>query len=129
MAVGFKSTVADLINNALLKHGTAYQGPTALFVQLHRSDPGAAGLIAVADSGHRVAVTFTSSSGGVAANTADVLFSNVTTNETYNFFSVWDASSGGNFLFSGTLTANPVQSGNDFTISSGQLVATLLVAA
>jgi hypothetical protein len=37
--------------------------------------------------------------------------------------------SGGNFLFSGTITANAYTAGDTYTIASGSLTATLTIAS
>jgi len=52
----------------------------------------------------------------------------VSTSETYSHFSVWDASSGGNFQVSGTVTASAIASGNDFEVGIGDLVVNVPIA-
>lgn len=128
MALGFKSTVADSLFNALLRN-TSYTGPSAIYIQLHTAAPGASGTTAVAGNNVRKAATFSASSGGVITTSADVTWTSVSTSETYANFSLWDAASAGNFLASGSLTANAVTAGDNFTISAGNETATLNVSS
>lgn len=128
MALGFKPTIADSLLNALLR-AAAYTGPATIFIQLHTGAPGAAGTTAVATNNTRKAIAFNASSGGVIASSADVVWTNVPATETYSHFSLWDASTAGNFLGSGTLTANQVTAADTFTVSAGAATTTLNVAS
>lgn len=128
MALGLKPTVANSVLDALLKN-TAYTGPATLYAQLHTGDPGAAGTSNVAGNTTRKSVSWGTASGGVNSNSADLVWTNVSTTETYTDVSLWDASTSGNFLGSGTITANSVTAGDTFTISAGNLTVTLPVAA
>lgn len=100
-----------------------------VFVQLHTGHPGAAGTSNIATNATRQGATMASASGGSKANSADVVWSNVSTTETYLFFTVWDASSAGNFLVSGAVTGGAVTAGNDFKIPSGSLTVSETVAS
>jgi hypothetical protein len=131
MALGLSSTVANGLLNAVAK-ATNYTAPTAFWLKLHTADPGAAGATAPAGNTTRHQVTFGSvASGGAISNTAAVTWTTgeVTTSEDYTHWSAWDASTAGNFLASGTITANPVTAGDQFTIAIGDLDLTLNVAA
>ncbi len=119
MALGFKTSVADSMLN------TQFAG--TWFLQLHTADPGVAATTAVANGGIRASFTFAASSGGVKLNNVAVTFTNVAAAATYTHFSLW--SLGGVLGMTGTLTAQAVAAGADFTIPVGQLVVTLNVAA
>lgn len=126
MALGFKDTVANSALNAILRN-TSYTGPATLFIQLHTGVPGSAGTTSVAGNSTRKSVAFNAASGGSVASTADVVWTSVSTTETYTDFTIWDASSAGNLIADGALTANGVTAGDTFTISAGSLTATLNV--
>jgi hypothetical protein len=49
--------------------------------------------------------------------------------EDYTHFSLWSASSAGNFGGSGTITANAVVAGDTFTIPTGSITLSLSVAS
>ena len=128
MALGLSAANANAVLNALCR-ATAFTGPAALWVKLHVGDPGTGSSNA---AGHttRIQATFgTAASGGAISNTAALSWTNVSTAEDYTHFSVWDASTAGNFQFSGTITANAMQVGDTFQVAIGGLIVTLPVAA
>lgn len=128
MALGLSAANANAVLNALCR-ATAFTGPAALWVKLHVGDPGTGSSNA---AGHttRIQATFgTAASGGAISNTAALSWTNVTAAEDYTHFSVWDASTAGNFQFSGTITANAMQVGDTFQVAIGGLIVTLPVAA
>lgn len=100
-----------------------------VYVKLHTADPGAAGTTAPASNTTRAAVTFAAASGGSKTSNADATWTSVPTTETYTHFSLWTASSGGTFLYSGTVTGGAVTAGQDFKIPSGSLVANITPAS
>lgn len=129
MAVGLAGTVAQSMLNAFL-NATAYTGPASLFIKLHIGDPGAAGTANPAANTTRQAASFgTATTGGVCSNDAAVTWTNVPNAEDYTHASVWDNVSAGTFQGSGTITANAVGVGDDFTLPIGDLDVTLNVAA
>lgn len=129
MALGLNATVANSILNALCR-ATTYTGPAALWVKLHVGDPGAAGTGNPAGHTARVQAVFGSAaSGGAISNTTALAWTSVTGAEDYTHFSVWDASTAGNFQFSGTMTGNAVLVGDTYTVPVGDLDVTLAVAA
>jgi hypothetical protein len=118
-----ETTIMDaLFNNA---------SPTALqlsarYIKLHIGDPGEAGTANAAGETTRKSITSAATSNGVFTSTNDLIWTNVSTSETYSYVSLWDASSNGNCLWTGALTApKAVNSGDTFTIASGSLTATL----
>lgn len=129
MAEGLSVAQANAYLNSLCR-GTAYTPPAGVFVKLHVGAPGAAATSNPAGNTTRVAATFgTNAAGGAISNTAAIDWTSVSTAEDYTHFSAWDASSGGNFLFSGTITANAVAVGDNFSIPIGDCDVTLAVAS
>lgn len=88
--------------------GTATTAPTATYVKLHTGDPGAAGTANASANTTRSQATFAAASAGAIAltGTAPSWPSWASGSETETHISVWDASTGGNFLFSVALTAS-----------------------
>lgn len=128
MALGLKSTVADSINNALLRNGT-YTGVATLYMKLHTAPPGAAGTTSPAGNTSRQSTAWAVSSGGISLNSAPIVWTSVSTSETYTDFSLWDDPTAGNFVASGTIAANPVTALDTFTIAIGAASVTAPVAS
>lgn len=129
MAVGFAAATANSILDALCR-SVAWTEPDAVWVQLHVGDPGAAGTANAATETDRIQATFGSAaSGGAISNTAALTWPSVAGSEDYTHFSAWTASTSGTFLFSGTITANAVTTGDDFTIPIGDLDVSLSIAS
>lgn len=125
MTVGLSSTVANAILNSLCR-ATSWTAPTAVHIKLHLGDPGSAGASNAAANTTRQQATFgTNASAGSIANTVAVTWTSVSATEAYTHFSAWDAAAAGNFLFSGTLTANGVTIGDTFTVAIGALTSSL----
>jgi hypothetical protein len=92
------------------------------YVKLHTADPGEDGTTAPAGNTTRVAVSFAVASAGSMVSDADVNWTSVSTTETYSHISLWDASTAGNCLWTGALTApKAVTAGDNFTIPTGSL--------
>lgn len=102
---------------------------TTYYIQLHTGHPGAAGTSLIASNSTRQAVTFGSASGGVKTSTLTALWSSVPATETYAYFTLWDAATAGNFLWSGSISGGGVTLGQDFTIASGNMTLSLAEAA
>lgn len=130
MAVGFASAEAAKILDAYF-NATNLTAPTAIWMKLHIGDPGSAGTANAAGETTRKDVTavFAAASGGTVTSNVAVTWTNVSTSEDYTHYSIWSASSGGTFYWSGTITANAVTAGDTFTFASGDIDATLSVAA
>ena len=113
----------------LLTSGSATR-PTAWYVGLHTADPTDAGTGAeVSTSGTaytRKTVAFTVTN-DTASNSGTVTFNAATANwGTISHVGVWDAASGGNLLFHGSVTsAKTIETGDTFQISTGNLDITL----
>ncbi|CAB4173468.1 hypothetical protein UFOVP943_50 [uncultured Caudovirales phage] len=99
------------------------------YVKLHVGDPGAAGTSNPAVETTRKSVSFAAAAAGALASDADISWTNIAGSEDATHFTVWDALVAGNFLFSGTITANPYTDGDTYTISSGNLTVSLTLAS
>ena len=130
MATGLASATSAALLDALFNQ-TNYTAPTALWLQLHVGDPGAAGTTNVATETTRKDVTsaFAAASGGTVTTNAAVTWTGVSGTEDFTHWSMWSASSAGTFYISGTITANAVTTGDTFTIPAGDLDVTLSTAA
>jgi len=129
MAVGIKDTEANSMITAYCK-GTSYGGNAAFWVKLHTADPGSAGTTAAAGNTTRQQAAFGTASGGSISTNADLVWTNVSTAETYSHVSFWTASSAGTFLGSDDLAASKtVAVGDTFTIASGSLTVAITPTA
>ena len=116
-------SVANLANKWLnILNGTAFTAPTAIYVQLHVGDPGAAGTANPSAVTTRAQVTFqTAANGSLTITGTDPSWS-MTATETLTAISHWDALTGGDFLWSANLsTSQAVNSGDTFTLTSDGL--------
>lgn len=122
-------SISDYLEQSLMKavfNNTSYVNSTGVFVKLHIGDPGEAGTANAAGETTRKQATNALPVAGVFTSTNDLIWTNVSTSETYSYISLWDASSAGNCLWVGALTAaKAVIAGDTFTIATGSLTATL----
>lgn len=97
-----------------------------VYVKLHTGDPGEAGTSNAAGETTRKQATFDAAASGALANDNLIEWTNVSTTETYSHISLWDASTAGNCLWTGALTASKaVTAGDTFRIPIGDLDITL----
>ena len=127
MAEGLSTYAANATLNAM-GNNTSFAVATA-YVQLHTAAPGAAGTSNVATETTRKAVSFGAASSGTITNDADVSWTNIAGSQDATHFTVWDASSAGNFLWSGTITANGYTAGDTYVFPSGSFSASFTVAS
>lgn len=99
------------------------------WIKLHIGSPGTAGTSNPAVETTRKQATWTSASGGAAANSNLLQWTNVAASEDYTHFTAWTASTAGTFGFSGLVTANAVTAGDTFEIAIGDLDVTLTLAS
>lgn len=98
--------------------GTTFSAP-ATYVKLHTGDPGEAGTSNAATEATRQSVSWNAASSGSKSISAAATWTNVSTTETYTHWSLWDASSSGNCLWTGALSSSAaVTSGDTFQITS-----------
>jgi phage gp29-like protein len=100
-----------------------------VYVKLHVGDHGANGTSNSATETTRKVVSFGAASAGAIASDADISWTNIAGSQDATHFTAWDNISAGNFLFSGTITGNAYTAGDTYTISSGNLSASLTVAS
>ena len=129
------SAASDYLENKVLDHflGTAStSAPATVYLALFTSDPTDAGSgTEVSTSGtaySRQSIAFSSASSGSTSNSADVEFSQATGSGfgTVTHFGIFDASTAGNLLFHGSLTASKtIDAGDVFKIASSNLSITV----
>lgn len=127
MATGLSAYLANAFLDSV-GNATAFSVSTA-YVKLHVADPGANGTANPATETTRKSVSFAAASGGALASDAAISWTNIAGSEDATYFTAWDASTNGNFLFSGTITGNPYTAGDTYTIPSGSLTVSLSVAS
>jgi hypothetical protein len=127
MATGVSSYLANQWLDALGNNDTF--AVAAVYVKLHVGDPGANGTSNAATETTRKEASFAAASSGSLASDAALTWTNIAGSQDATHFTAWDNVSAGNFLFSGTITANAYTAGDTFTISSGALTVSLTVAS
>ena len=127
MATGLSAYLCNSFLNAL-GNNTSY-AVTQVYIKLHVGDPGSAATANAATETTRKSVSFAAASAGAIASDADISWTNIAGSQDATHFSAWDSLTVGNFLFSGTITANPYTAGDTYTITSGNLSASLTVAS
>jgi hypothetical protein len=127
MATGVSSYLANAWLDAV-GNNTSFAVAT-VYVKLHVGDPGANGTSNAATETTRKAASFAAASTGSIASDAAITWTNIAGSQDATHFTAWDNVSAGNFLFSGTITANAYTAGDTFTISSGALTVSLTLAS
>lgn len=106
---------------------TTFTLPSGAYVKLHLGAPGTSATSNPAVETTRQSATFSAASGGATSNSAQIQWTSVSATETYTHYSIWDASTGGNPLFVGYLTASaPITAGGDATFAATALDVALL---
>lgn len=131
MALGMSAYTADAFLNALANN--AGFNVAQAYMKLHLGDPGAAGTTSPAVETSRKAVSFGASAAGAAgfrqvANDVAVSWVGIGASEDATHFSLWDSLTVGNYLGSGTITANAYVVGDTYTIAIGGATLTLAIA-
>jgi hypothetical protein len=122
MTVGLSTTAAGQLLTTLKGNYT--------WAKLHVGDPGAAGTSNAAVETDRIQATWptTVSNTNTMSNENVMTWTAVGGSEDYTHISFWTASTAGTFGMSGTITANPVTSGDTFELAVGDVDVTLPVA-
>lgn len=117
MADGLSTTnLANKLLNTV--NGTSFS-VSATYTQLHVGAPGASGTSNLSAVTTRQATAFSTASGGSLSLSAPPTAWNMTTTETVTDISIWDASTGGNFLWSAQLAvAKSVANGDTLTLNT-----------
>jgi hypothetical protein len=119
MAVGYSGYVANKTLDALYNN-TSF-AVTNSYMQLHVGDPGANGTANQATETTRKLLSFGSAASAAIENDSPIVWTAIAGSQTATHFTIWDASTGGNFLWSGTMVANPYTAGDTLTIDVGDL--------
>lgn len=127
MATGLSSYLAGSWLDAVGNNTTF--AVASVYIKLHIGDPSSTGAANPATETTRKAASFGTASAGGLTSDADVVWTNIAGSQTATFFTAWDAATAGNFLFSGSVTGNPYNAGDTFTISSGALTVSLTLAS
>lgn len=123
---------SDYLENKVLDHvlrNTAYTSPATVYVGLYTATPSdAGGGTELSGNGYaRQSCAFSAASGGSISNSGTVTFGPNTTSGwgTVAYFGIFDASSSGNLLYWGSLTASKtVAVGDSVSFAAGALVVT-----
>lgn len=115
----------------LLDHvlkGASFTQPTNVYVSLHTADPGTTGASECTGGSYArqlASSSFAAAGASSKASNADINFAAMPAC-TVTHVGIWDASTVGNFLWGGSLSASKtVNSGDTFQLPSGQLTASL----
>ena len=127
MATGISAYLANQWLDALGNNDTF--AVTNVYVKLHVGDPGAAATANAATETTRKEASFSAASSGALTSDAALTWTNISGSQDATHFSAWDNLTAGNFLFSGTITANAYTAGDTFTIASTSLTVSLTVAS
>ncbi len=127
MATGLSEYLANELLDAVGNNSSF--AVSTVYVKLHVGDPSSTGTANAATETTRKAASFGASAGGILTSDAAVTWTNIAGSQDATFFTAWDAETSGNFLFSGTITANPYTAGDTFTIASGDLTVSLTLAS
>jgi hypothetical protein len=127
MATGLATATCNAFLDALCNN-TSY-AITEVWIKLHVGDPGAAGTSNPATETTRKQASFSAAASGAITSDGALSWTNVAGTEDYTHYTAWTASSGGTFLFSGTVTANAVVAGDTFTIAVGDLDLSFSIAS
>jgi hypothetical protein len=126
------AAMSNYLENALINatlRNTTYTSPTTVYVGLFLTDPTDAGSGTEVSGGSysREVMAFNAPSNGASVNSAAVEFDQATGNwGTIPFFAIFDASTGGNMLYHGALTASKtIETGDVFKFAAGSVTVTL----
>jgi hypothetical protein len=115
-------SISNYAELKILEHTTgktAWTIPSNVYVKLHTGDAGEDGTSnAAAETTRKVAAWATASSGAIATS-ATLEWTNVASTETYSHWSMWDALTSGNCLWTGALSSSAaVTAGDTFQITT-----------
>lgn len=115
-------SISNYAENKILDHTTgraAWTAPSTVYLKLHTGDPGEDGTANAATEATRQSVAWSAAASGSIGSSATVTWTNVSTTETYRFWSLWDNATTGNCLWTGALSADAaVTAGDTFQITS-----------
>lgn len=115
-------SISNYAELKILEHTTgktAWTIPTDVYVKLHTGDAGEEGTSNAASEATRKEAAWATASAGSIATSATLEWTNVAATETYSHWSLWDASTAGNCLWTGALSSSAaVTAGDTFQITS-----------
>ena len=115
-------SIANYAELKILDHATgraSWTAPAGTYVKLHTGDPGEDGTANAATETTRKVASWSAASSGSIATSATLEWTNVSTTETYSHWSLWDASTAGNCIWSGALSSSAaVTAGDTFQITA-----------
>lgn len=117
-------TISDYLENKILDkifRNTDFS-VTAAYISLHTADPGETGINEVTGGSYaRQSASFNVAASGATANSGVVDFISMPA-VTVTHIGLWDAATGGNFLWGGALAASKTtNSGDTFRIPAGDI--------
>jgi len=115
-------SISNYAELKILEHTTgktAWTIPTNVYVKLHTADAGEAGTSSAATEATRKVAAWATAASGAISTSATLEWTNVAATETYTHWSMWDASTAGNCLWTGALSSSAaVTAGDTFQITS-----------
>jgi hypothetical protein len=115
-------SISNYAELKILEHTTgktAWTIPTDVYIKLHTGDAGEEGTSNAATETTRKEAAWATASAGAIATSATLEWTNVAATETYSHWSMWDASTAGNCLWTGALSSSAaVTAGDTFQITS-----------
>lgn len=115
-------SISNYAELKILDHTTgraAWTMPSNVYLKLHLGDPGENATASPAAEATRKQATFAVAASGAIATSATVEWLNVSNTETYTHWSLWDASTAGNPLWTGALSSSAaVTAGDTFQITT-----------
>jgi hypothetical protein len=115
-------SISNYAELKILEHTTgktAWTIPSNVYVKLHTADAGEAGTTSAATETTRKVAAWATASSGAIATSATIEWTNVAATETYSHWSLWDAATAGNCLWTGALSSSAsVTAGDTFQITS-----------
>lgn len=126
------AAASDYLELKILEHTlgiTSYTAPTTTYLALFTSDPTDAGTGTEVSGGSyaRQSISWNTPASGATTNSADVTFPQATGNYgTVTHIGIYDASSSGNLLYHGALSASKsVETNDTFIVEAGDLSVSL----
>jgi len=118
--------LTTFFGNVIIDHmlrNQSYTPPSTIYVSLHTAQPNDTGSNEVSGGSYaRQAMTLNVASNKSTANSSNIDFTNMPATNVL-WAGIWDASTGGSFLMSGSLTGSKVvNSGDTFRFQSGDFV-------
>jgi hypothetical protein len=115
-------SISNYAELKILEHTTgktAWTIPTDVYVKLHTGDAGEDGTSNAASEATRKVASWAAASSGSIATDATAEWTNVAATETYSHWSLWDALTSGNCLWTGALSSSAaVTAGDTFQITT-----------